>query len=96
MDSFTTWMLRGLSAKQNKSRLLLISNLIDWPPIRQILDEMYDNKSYGGNSAAAQRFDGLRKEIPPVILGAAPLTMMGMILLWGVDESSSLIYLLML
>lgn len=48
MDSFTTWMLRGLSAKQNKSRLLQISNLIDWSPIRQILDEMYDNKSEKG------------------------------------------------
>jgi IS5 family transposase len=48
MDSFTTWMLRGLSAKQKKSRLLQISNLIDWSPIRQILDEMYDNKSEKG------------------------------------------------
>jgi IS5 family transposase len=48
MDSFTTWMLRGLSAKQSKSRLLQISNLIDWAPIRQILDEMYDNKSEKG------------------------------------------------
>jgi IS5 family transposase len=48
MDSFTTWMLRGLGAKQNKSRLLQISNLIDWSPIRQILDEMYDNKSEKG------------------------------------------------
>lgn len=48
MDSFTTWMLRGLSAKQNKSRLSQVSNLIDWSPIRQILDEMYDNKSEKG------------------------------------------------
>jgi IS5 family transposase len=28
--------------------LLQISNLIDWSPIRQILDEMYDNKSEKG------------------------------------------------
>jgi IS5 family transposase len=48
MDSFTTWMLRGLSAKQSKSRLSQVSNLIDWSPIRQILDEMYDNKSEKG------------------------------------------------
>lgn len=27
------------------SRLSKISNVIDWNPIRQILDEMYDNKS---------------------------------------------------
>jgi hypothetical protein len=43
MDSFTTWMLRGLSAKQSPSRLLKISDLIDWLPIRHALDEMYDN-----------------------------------------------------
>lgn len=48
MDFFTTWMLRGLNAKQGKSRLPQISNLIDWMPIRQILDEMYDNKSAKG------------------------------------------------
>jgi transposase, IS5 family len=48
MDSFTTWMLRGLNAKQNKSRLSQVSNLIDWSPTRQILDEMYDNKSEKG------------------------------------------------
>jgi len=29
LDSFTTWMLRGLSAKQKPSRLLKISDLID-------------------------------------------------------------------
>ena len=48
MDSFTTWMLKGLLAKQEKSRLSMISNVIDWHPIRQILDEMYDNKSEKG------------------------------------------------
>ncbi len=48
MDSFTTWMLKGLLAKQEKSRLSMISNIIDWNPIRQILDEMYDNKSEKG------------------------------------------------
>lgn len=48
MDSFTTWMLRGLNAKQGKSRLSQISDLIDWVPIRYILDEMYNNKSEKG------------------------------------------------
>jgi len=48
MDSFTTWMLKGLHAKQEKSRLSQISNLIDWNPFRQILEEMYDNKSENG------------------------------------------------
>ncbi len=48
MDSFTTWILRGLNAKQEKSRLSQISDLIDWAPIRCILEEMYDNKSERG------------------------------------------------
>lgn len=48
MDSFTTWTLRGLNAKQSKSRLSQISDLIDWEPIRNILEEMYDNKSERG------------------------------------------------
>jgi IS5 family transposase len=48
MDSFTTWTLRGLSAKQKKSRLLQISDLIEWAPFRRILEEMYDNKSERG------------------------------------------------
>ena len=48
MDSFTTWMLKGLHAKQEKSRLSEISDKIDWSPFRQILEEMYDNKSEKG------------------------------------------------
>jgi len=48
MDSFTVWTLRRLSEKQEKPRLSKVSNLIDWMPIRQILDEMYDNKSEKG------------------------------------------------
>jgi len=48
MDSFTTWMLKGLHAKQEKSRLSQISNMIEWPPFRQILEEMYDNKTEKG------------------------------------------------
>jgi len=48
MDSFTTWMLRGLYAKQEKSRLSQISDKIDWSPIRYALEEMYDNKSERG------------------------------------------------
>jgi len=48
MNSFTTWVLRGLSETQGKSRLSQISDLIDWLPIRRILDEMYDNKSEKG------------------------------------------------
>jgi hypothetical protein len=61
MDSFTTWMLRGLSAKQNKSRLSQVSNLIDWSPIRQILDEMYDSQTSGG--APRSRAGGVFKII---------------------------------
>jgi len=48
MDSFAKWILLGLQEKQGKSRLSQISDLIDWAPIRQILDEMYDNKSEKG------------------------------------------------
>jgi IS5 family transposase len=48
MDSFTTWILRELNEKQGKSRLSQVSDLIDWVPIRQTLDEMYDNKSEKG------------------------------------------------
>jgi IS5 family transposase len=48
MDSFTVWMLKGLHAKQEKSRLSQISNILDWTLIRLILDEMYDNKSEKG------------------------------------------------
>jgi IS5 family transposase len=48
MDSFTTWVLRGISEKQGESRLSQISGMIDWSPIRRILDEMYDNKSEKG------------------------------------------------
>ena len=48
MDSFAAWALRGLAEKQGKSRLSRISDLIDWSPIRQKLDEMYDNKSEKG------------------------------------------------
>ena len=48
MDSFTVWTLRRLSEKQEKSRLSKVSSLIDWMPIRRILDEMYDNKSEKG------------------------------------------------
>ena len=48
MDSFATWILRGLIETQGKSRLSQISDMIDWSPIRRILDEMYDNKSEKG------------------------------------------------
>jgi transposase, IS5 family len=48
MDSFSTWVLRGLNAKQRKTKLLQISDLIDWVPIRHELDQMYDNKSEKG------------------------------------------------
>jgi IS5 family transposase len=48
MDSFTAWTLRRLSEKQERYRLSKVSNLINWTPIRQILDEMYDNKSEKG------------------------------------------------
>jgi transposase, IS5 family len=48
MDSFTTWVLRGLHEKQGPSRLSQIPDLIDWTPIRQNLEEMYNNKSEKG------------------------------------------------
>ena len=48
MDSFTTWVLRGLNEKQKKSRLSQISDLIDWNPHRLILEEMYTNKTERG------------------------------------------------
>jgi IS5 family transposase len=48
MESFATWILRGLYEKQGKSRLAQISDLIDWVPIRLALDEMYYNKSEKG------------------------------------------------
>jgi IS5 family transposase len=50
MDYFTVWTLRRLSEKQEKHRLSKVSNLIDWMPIRQILDEMYDNESETGGT----------------------------------------------
>ncbi len=48
MNLFAVWMLKGLHAKQEKSRLSKISNIIVWTTIRLILDEMYDNKSERG------------------------------------------------
>ena len=48
MDSFAAWALRGLAEKQGNSRLSQISGLIDWSHIRQVLDEMYNNKSEKG------------------------------------------------
>jgi transposase, IS5 family len=50
MNSLTDWGLREAHKKLEKSgnRLLNISDLIDWAPIRQILEGMYDNKSEKG------------------------------------------------
>jgi hypothetical protein len=48
MNSLATQVLRGLSETQGKSQLSQISDLVDWSPIRRILDEMYDNKSEKG------------------------------------------------
>ncbi len=48
MDSFTTWVLRSLNAKQEKSKLAQISELIDWAPFRSILEKMYTNKTEKG------------------------------------------------
>ena len=42
------WTLKGLHAKQEKSRLSQISNIIVWTSIRLILEEMYNNKSEKG------------------------------------------------
>ncbi len=48
MNSFTAWTLKDLYAKQERSRLSSISNMIAWNPFRPILEEMYDNKSEKG------------------------------------------------
>jgi transposase, IS5 family len=49
MKSFAAWAFRESCRKQkSQNRLLQISDLIDWSPIRSILDEMYDNKSEKG------------------------------------------------
>jgi IS5 family transposase len=50
MNSLMAWGLREAYRNIEKSgnRLLRISDLIDWLPIRQILEEMYDNKSEKG------------------------------------------------
>jgi IS5 family transposase len=48
MDSFATWVLKNLNAKQEKSKLCQISELIDWPPFRPVLEKMYTNKTEKG------------------------------------------------
>jgi IS5 family transposase len=50
MNSLTDWGLREAHKKieQSGNRLLKVSHLIDWAPIRQILEDMYDNKSEKG------------------------------------------------
>jgi IS5 family transposase len=50
MNSLTAWGLREAHKRLEKSgnRLLGISELVDWNPIRKILEEMYDNKSERG------------------------------------------------
>lgn len=37
MDSFATWMLKGLHAKQDKTRLSQISKMIDLTPFAKFL-----------------------------------------------------------
>jgi IS5 family transposase len=48
MNSFTAWTLKDLYAKQERSRLSSVSNMINWNPFRPILEEMYGNKSEKG------------------------------------------------
>jgi len=48
MDSFTTWVLKGLNAKQEKSKLAQVSGLINWVPFRPLLEGMYTNKTEKG------------------------------------------------
>ena len=50
MDYFIIWALQQVKKTNNKTgnRLLQISDLIDWSPIRSHLDEMYNNKSEKG------------------------------------------------
>ena len=48
MDSFTTWVLKNLNAKQEKSKLAQVSGLINWVPFRPLLEGMYTNKTEKG------------------------------------------------
>ena len=49
MNSFTAWAFREAYRKQkSENRLLQIVDIIDWGPIRGLLDEMYNNKSEKG------------------------------------------------
>jgi len=47
MNSFVGWAFKTAREKKKKpeNRLLQISDLIDWLPIRKHLDEMYKNKT---------------------------------------------------
>ena len=50
MNSFVGWAFKTARDKKKmpENRLLQISDLIDWAPIRKLLDEMYKNKTEKG------------------------------------------------
>jgi len=49
MNSFLAWAIQEIYRNQDTgNRLLQTPNLVDWAPLRPILDEMYDNKSNRG------------------------------------------------
>lgn len=50
MNSFVGWAFKTVRDKKKmpENRLLQISNLLDWSPIRENLDEMYKNKTERG------------------------------------------------
>ena len=49
MNTFAAWAFREVYIKQKSdNRLLQIVDIIDWKPIRDVLEEMYRNKSEKG------------------------------------------------
>ena len=49
MNTFSAWAFREVYSKQkSENRLLQIVDIIDWKPIRELLEEMYRNKSEKG------------------------------------------------
>ena len=49
MNTFSAWAFREVYSKQkSENRLLQIVDIIDWKPIRELLEEMYRNKNEKG------------------------------------------------
>jgi len=55
VNSFVGWAFKTAREKKKmpENRLLQISDLIDWAPIRKLLDEMYKNKTERGDGLTA-------------------------------------------